>query len=38
LTPRELEVVRATAAVLIGYDGADLVRAVEIGELMELEP
>jgi hypothetical protein len=37
LTPRELEVVRGTAAVLLGYDGVDLVRAVENGELMELE-
>lgn len=37
LTKRELEVVQATATVLLNYDEGDLAHAVAQGELVELE-
>ena len=37
VTTKELEVVRATAAILLSYDEGDLTQAVAQGELVELE-
>ena len=38
LTKKELEVVQATAAILLNYSAGDLAQVVARGELVELEP